>query len=92
MAFLIDLFFWYGARNLIALALVSAPSRESPEDAPVSTPILKGFPFSCSAIALSAIAAGIALGAPAGVNPLNPTLSPSLTKLAASSAVINLMT
>jgi hypothetical protein len=51
-------------------------------------PILKGLPAACSASARLASAEGTALGHPAAVKPLKPTLSSLFIKHAASSAVI----
>ena len=44
-------------------------------DAPVMTPTLKSRPASCSTLAFSAMAVGMTLAAPAGVNPLKPMVS-----------------
>ena len=71
----------------MACALARAPSSEGPVEAPVRTPIWNSWPASCAALARSAIASGIALGAPAGVNPLNPTVCPWSMREAASSGV-----
>jgi hypothetical protein len=56
-------------------------------EAPVMTPTLKSRPAACSAMAFSAMAEGITLAAPAGVNPLKPMFSSCLMKAAASSGV-----
>jgi hypothetical protein len=60
----------------MAWALASAPSSDGPVEAPVSTPIWKSRPAACSSSAWQAIARGMALAAPAGVNPLKPTVWP----------------
>src|ERR1035441_5067367 len=71
----------------MAFALERAPSSEGPVEAPVRTPIWNSCPALWAAMARSAIASGIALGAPAGVNPLKPTFCPWWIKEAASAAV-----
>ena len=71
----------------MASALASAPSSDGPVEAPVSTPIWKSRPAACSAVARSARAMGIALGEPAGVKPLKPTVCPCWIRAAASAAV-----
>ena len=71
----------------MASALASAPSSEGPVEAPVRTPIWNSRPAWCSAMARSAIASGIAFGAPAGVKPLKPTVWPCSIRAAASAAV-----
>jgi hypothetical protein len=60
----------------------------SPHDAPVRIRSLKGSPFLFISAALVAKARGVALAAPAGVNPLKATVSPFLMWETASSAVI----
>ena len=62
----------------MALARANAPSNESPVEAPVYIPILNSLPSACNASARLAIAVGTSFGQPAGVKPLNPTMSPSL--------------
>ena len=71
----------------MASASASAPSSDAPVEAPVSTPILNGLPAACSSCALFANAAGTAFAAPAGVNPLKPTVLPFPMSSAASSGV-----
>ncbi len=83
-----SLFDWYGVRNFMALARARAPSRWSEVDAPENTPTWNGIPFSCFSIAFFASASLTALGLPAAVNPLKPTLSPLWMWDAASSAEI----
>ena len=61
-------------------------SHESPVEAPVRILILNGRPAACSASAIFAISGVTAFGVPAGVNPLSPMVSPSLTRAAASAA------
>ena len=80
----------YGALKSRAFALVNTPSHESPVEAPVRTLTLNCSPRECFSSAIFANSAVTALGVPAGVNPLKPMMSPSLIKLAASAAVINL--
>jgi hypothetical protein len=58
-----------------------------PLEAPVSTLTLKEFPLSCSSRAREAMALGTTFAAPAGLNPLNDTVSPFFMSKAASSGV-----
>jgi hypothetical protein len=57
--------FCQGARKLIALADASAPSSDSPVEAPVSTRIWYDRPAACSVFARSAMARGMAFAEPA---------------------------
>ena len=68
----------YNDIHLSQMARIKAPSAESPVDAPVNIPIWYGRPAACSASANLAISGVTALGEPAGVNPLRPTLYPCL--------------
>ena len=79
--------FCQGARKLIALADASAPSSDSPVEAPVSTRIWYDRPAACSVFARSAMARGMAFAEPTGVKALNPTVCPCLIIAAASCAV-----
>jgi len=89
MALRRSLLVWYGVRQSMASARASEPSRLSPVDAPVTTAILNGRPAACSAFACSAMPTGTTFAAPAGVNPLKPTVWPCLKRLPASSFVIS---
>ena len=72
----------------MAFTLERTPSHESPVEAPVMIPILKGSPLECFSSAILANAAVTAFGLPAGVKPLSAIISPLLIRLAASAAVI----